>query len=87
MDMENRLCGCQRGGGGSLQLVDANYCIWSGKAMRFCCVAQGTLSSHLLWNMMEDNVRKRMYVCMGHFAIQQKSTDHYKSSIKKFPGT
>ena len=22
----------------------------------------GTISSHLQWNMMEDNVRKRMYV-------------------------
>ena len=29
--------------------------------MRFCCIAQGTISSHLRWNM-EDNVRKR--VCM-----------------------
>ena len=26
--------------------------------MRSCCTAQGTLSRHLLWNMMEENVRK-----------------------------
>jgi len=35
------------GGTGSLGLTDANYCIWSGKAMRFCCIAQGTISSHM----------------------------------------
>ena len=40
--------GCQgavRGSGwtGNLGLVDANYCIWSGKAMRSCCIAQGTI--------------------------------------------
>ena len=32
--------------------------------MRSCCTAQGTISSHLGWNMMEENVRKRMYVYM-----------------------
>ena len=33
--------------------------------------------------MMEDNVRKRMYVYvyLGHFAVQQKMTEHYKSTI------
>ena len=40
---------------------------------------------------MEDNVRKRMYVCvcvcerererLDHFALQQKLTEHYKSTI------
>jgi len=37
--------------------------------------------------MMEDNVKKRMhiYVLLGHSAIQQKLTEHYKSTIiKKF---
>ena len=29
---------------GSLVLVDANYCIWRGYAMRSCCTAQGTTS-------------------------------------------
>ena len=32
---------------GSLGLIDANYCIWSGQAMRSCCIAQGTICSHL----------------------------------------
>ena len=31
---------------GSLGCVDANYCIWSGEAMRSCCTAQGTISNH-----------------------------------------
>ena len=31
----------------SLGLVDANCGIWSGYAMRFCRVAQGTISNHL----------------------------------------
>ena len=26
------------------------------------CKTQGTLSSHLWWNLMEDNVRKRLYI-------------------------
>ena len=30
--------------------------------MRSYCVAQGTISSHLWCNMMEDNMRKRMYI-------------------------
>ena len=52
MNMENRL-GLAKGEGegvrwtGIWELVDANYCIWSGKAMRSCCVAQGTIYSHL----------------------------------------
>ena len=27
--------------------------------MRFCSVAQRIISSHLLWNLMEDKVRKK----------------------------
>ena len=30
----------------SLGLVDADYCIWSGKAMRSYCIAQGTIFGH-----------------------------------------
>ena len=33
-------------------------------AMGSCCVAQGTTFSHLWWNMMEDNVRKSVYICV-----------------------
>ena len=42
-------CGCLGGGGGtgSLGLIDAEYCLWDGLAMGSCCVALGTLSSHL----------------------------------------
>ena len=38
--------------------------------MRFCCIAQGTVSDHLRWNTMEDSVKKRMYmdVWLGHMA-------------------
>jgi len=44
---------------GSLGLVDGNDYIWSGYAMRSC--GRATLSRHVRWNMMEDNVRRRMY--------------------------
>ena len=40
-------CICQGGRGmgwvGNLGLVDENACIWSGWAMRSCCIAQGTI--------------------------------------------
>ena len=32
---------------GNLGFIDANYRIWNGEAMRSCCIAQGTISSHL----------------------------------------
>ena len=66
MDLENRLViakGDREGVGwmGSLGLIDADYCLWNGLAMRSCCVALGIMSL-----MMEhDNVRKKnacMYV-------------------------
>ena len=52
MDLENRLVvvwGEGEGVGeiGSLGLIDANYCFWNGLTMRSCCVALGTMSSHL----------------------------------------
>ena len=88
--MEDRLVvaeGEEVGWTWSLGLVDANCCIWSGSAMRCCCRAQGTLSSHLWRTMTEGNVRKRMciymYVWLGHSAVQQKLTEHYKSTTIK----
>jgi len=37
----------EEGWTGSLGLIDANYYIYNGYAMRFCCTAQGTMSSIL----------------------------------------
>jgi len=31
----------------SLGLIDADYCLWNGLAMRSCCVTPGTMSGHL----------------------------------------
>ena len=55
------------------------------------------ISNHLGQTMMEDDVRKRMSVCvcvcvcmnvfvyiyikLGHFGVQQKLAQHYKSNI------
>ena len=52
MDLEKRLAvakGEGEGAGwmGSLGLIDADYCLWNGLALRCCWVALGTLSSHL----------------------------------------
>ena len=52
MDLENRLVVAKGEEEkvrwiGSLGLMDANYCLWDGLAMGSCCVALGTLSSHL----------------------------------------
>ena len=52
MDLENRLVvakGVGEGVGwtGSLGLIDADYCLQNGLAMRSCCVALGTMSSYL----------------------------------------
>ena len=52
MDMENRLVVAKREGEGvgrpeNLGLIDANYCLWNGLAMRSYCVALRTMSSHL----------------------------------------
>ena len=51
-DLENRLVVAKSEGEGmgwigNLGLIDANYCLWNGLAMRACCVALGTMSSHL----------------------------------------
>ena len=50
IDLENRLViaeGEGVGWTGNLRLIDANYCLWNGLAMRSCCVALGTMYSHL----------------------------------------
>ena len=55
----------------SLGLVEANSYISKGQVMKSYCVAQRTTPSLLWQNMMEDNMRKRMYVnvWLVHFAI------------------
>ena len=57
MDLDNRLVVVKGEGEGvcwirSLGLIDTNYCLWNGLAMRSCCVALGTMSSHLCWSMI-----------------------------------
>ena len=37
---------------GSLELIDADYCLWNRLAMRSHSVALGTMSSYLQWNMI-----------------------------------
>ena len=48
--------------------------------MRSSYIAQGIISKLLRWNMMEDNMRKIMYVyaLLRHFAVQQQLTQHCK---------
>ena len=65
-DLENRLMVAwgQREGVRwieSLGLMDANYYLWNGLAMRSCRV---TLRTIQLLMMEHDNVKKRMYTCM-----------------------
>ena len=52
MDLENRPVVAKGeeervGWLGSLGLIDPNCSFWNGLAMRSCCVALGTMSSHL----------------------------------------
>ena len=51
--------------------------------MRSYCTAQGTISNLFGSNMMEDNMRKRMYILqLGHFVVQWQFIQHYKSTKK-----
>ena len=57
MDLENRFVVAKREGKGvgwmwSLGLIDTDSCLWNGLAMNFCCVALGTMSSHLGYSMI-----------------------------------
>ena len=50
MDLENKLVVAKEEGVewiGILGLIDTNYCLWNRLAMRSCCLAPGTMSSHL----------------------------------------
>ena len=51
MDLDNRLVvamgeGEGVGWTGSLWLIDADCCLWSEWAVRFCCIPLGTMSNH-----------------------------------------
>ena len=57
--------GCQGGGGGSR--MDWEFGVNRCKLLPLewiSNVALGTMYSHLWWNMVEDNVRKTMYLCV-----------------------
>ena len=67
MDLENRLVvawgeGEVVGWIGSLRLIDANYCFWSGLAMRSFCVALRSMSRYLQQSITMGE--KIMYTCM-----------------------
>ena len=52
MDLEKKLVVAKGEGEGvgwmgCLGLVDADYCLWNGLAMRSCCIALETMSGHL----------------------------------------
>ena len=52
--------------------------------MRSHCTALGTISSHLWWSIMEDNVRKRMHICMCDWVsllYSRKLTEHCKPAL------
>ena len=49
-----------------------------------CCVALGTMSSHLQWSTVEDKARKIMYICMWEWVAwrySRKLAEHYKPTI------
>ena len=85
VDLENRLVvatGEGVGWIGSLGLIDADYCLWNGLAMRPCCVALGTMSGHLWWSMIMWE--KRMCTCMCDWVTMlysRKLTEHCKPAI------
>ena len=67
MDLENRLVvawGEGEGGGwmGNLGLMDADYCLQNGLAMRIYCVALRTMSRYLQRSTTMGE--KIMYICM-----------------------
>lgn len=47
-----------------------------------CRTARGTMSSQLRYNMMEDDIRQRMYVYvwLGRSPVQSKLTEYCKST-------
>ena len=70
----------------SSQIFAASGCVGHTnliKRSKQGCLAQETVSSHLRYNMMEDNVRKRIYIYihLGHYAVQQILKKYCKSTM------
>ena len=68
MDLENRLVVVKGEGEGvgwlwSLWLIYTNCCLWDGLGMKSCCVALGTMSSHLWWSMKCEKI-EYVHVCV-----------------------
>jgi len=68
MDLENRLVVAKGEAGGVgwlgiLVLIDTNYCLWNGLAMRSFSVALGTMSGHLWWSMIMCEI-EYIHVCV-----------------------
>ena len=52
--------------------------------MRSCCIVLRTVSSHLCWSLMDDNVKERIYVCMCHWITllySRKLTEQSKLAV------
>ena len=57
MDLDNRLVVAKGEGEGvgwmgCLRLIDPDYCLWNGLAVRSCCATLGTMSGQLWWSMI-----------------------------------
>ena len=85
MDLGNRLVVAEGEGvgwTGNLGFIDTNYCLWNGSAMRSCCIALGTISSHLWWSMIMWE-KECIYVWGNwvSFLYSRKLTEHGKPAI------
>ena len=49
--------------------------------VRSYCIAKGTISSLLGWNMMKDSMSRRMCVCDCISMLYSRDVQHYKSTI------
>ena len=56
---------------------------WNGEAVRSWCIASESISSHLHWNKVKDNMRKRICTDMdiSYFAVKEnlRTTNRWKS--------
>ena len=86
MDLETRLVVAEGEGVGwmgSSGLIEANSCLCNGLAMRPCCVALGTLSSHLRWSMIRCKNRMCTCVCNWVTTLYSKKKKLHWENLKK----